>query len=62
VVPFAENRGTASKGTEGGSRRRWSAARKTAIEIETPDLRVRVPVATSAETPVAVLGVLRGSR
>lgn len=52
----------ASKGTEGGSRRRWSAARDTAIEIETPDLRVRVPVATSAETPVAILGVLRGSR
>jgi transposase len=36
--------------------------RDAAIEIETPDLRLRVPVATRAETLVAILGVLRGSR
>jgi hypothetical protein len=36
--------------------------RDTSIEIETPDLRLRVPVATRAETLVAILGVLRGSR
>ena len=36
--------------------------RDTSIEIETPGLRLRVPVATRAETLVAILGVLRGSR
>ena len=36
--------------------------RDAAIEIETPDLRLRVPVATRAETLVAILGMLRGSR
>jgi transposase len=36
--------------------------RDAAIEIETPDLRLRVPVATRAETLVAIPGVLRGSR
>jgi len=36
--------------------------RDAAIEIETPGLRLRVPVATRAETLVAILGVLRGSR
>ncbi len=33
-----------------------------AIEIEAPGLRVRVPVATRADTLVAILGVLRGHR
>ena len=36
--------------------------RDTSIEIETPGLRLRVPVATRAETLVAILGMLRGSR
>jgi transposase-like protein len=36
--------------------------RDAAIEIEAPGLRVRVPVATRAETLVAILGVLRGHR
>ena len=36
--------------------------RDAAIEIETPDLRLRVPLATRAETLVAILGMLRGSR
>ena len=120
AAQIAENRGVAGKGTDGRTRRRWSAARKaaivgellqpgatlssvarrhtlspgllhrwrrdwppqpgsvpprfvevivdavpprdTSIEIETPDLRLRVPVATRAETLVAILGVLRGSR
>ena len=38
------------------------APRDAAIEIEAPGLRVRVPVATRAETLVAILGVLRGHR
>jgi hypothetical protein len=36
--------------------------RDAVIEIEAPGLRVRVPVATRAETLVAILGVLRGHR
>ena len=38
------------------------APRDAAIEIEAPGLRVRVPVATRADTLVAILGVLRGGR
>jgi transposase-like protein len=120
AVPIGENGGMASKGTDGRTRRRWSAARKaailaapsgpgttpsaiarrhalspgllhrwrrgwapqpgpvpprfaevivdagsprdTAIENETPALRLRAPVATRAETLVAILGAPRGSR
>ncbi len=36
--------------------------RDAATEIEAPGLRVRVPVATRADTLVAILGVLRGHR
>jgi hypothetical protein len=35
------------------------APRDAAIEIEAPGLRVRVPIATRAETLVAIFGVLR---
>jgi len=35
------------------------AARDAAIEIETPSLRLRVPVAARTDTLVAILGVLR---
>ena len=38
------------------------APRDAAIEIEVSGLRVRVPVATRAETLVAILGVLREGR
>jgi hypothetical protein len=38
------------------------APRDAAIEIEVSGLRVRVPVATRADTLVAILGVLRGHR
>jgi transposase len=38
------------------------APRDAAIEIEAPGLRVRVPVATRADTLVAILGVLREGR
>jgi transposase-like protein len=38
------------------------APRDAAIDIEVSGLRVRVPVATRADTLLAILGVLRGHR